>query len=253
MNTDLQIQQEARSASTIWTGSRSEGEGRLSTESGTLRDAAFSFRARYETRTGTNPEELLAAAHSASYAMALSDELARSELSATQIEVKAVVTLSWVAKHWTIDSIKLNLKASLHGSPSVLFLLAASRAKLNCNISRVLSIPVTVHSELQDFYPGSRAESEVVIYTSSYCQICGQAKELLVSKGIEYREVDLDQEPSEMADALKRRTGLMSVPQIFVGEHFIGTYDDLIRLDADHGLKALLGKNLGPKLVPLAG
>ena len=183
--------------------------------------------------------------------MALANELETSMLDATPIETKASVRIDLVDGKWTIQEVDLFLKASLRGASSLPFLVAASRAKANCPISRLLATKVTLHTELQDQHPGSEAEAEVVIYTSTYCQICGQAKTLLESQGIHYREIDLDQEPTEIADALKRKTGRMSVPQIFVGEHFIGSYDDLIQLDADHGLQKLLQPNEASKPTPI--
>ncbi len=83
-------------------------------------------------------------------------------------------------------------------------------------------------------------QAEVIIYTSTYCHFCGLAKSLLDVQGIRFCEIDLDLEPPELAEKLKRKTGLMSVPQIFVGGQFIGNYEDLVRLDKDNGLKRLL-------------
>lgn len=215
----------------------------MSTESGVLQHTPYSFAARFESQAGTNPEELIAAAHAACFSMALANELEISKLDATPIETKASVRMDLLNGKWTIQEVDLFLNASLQGAPSVPFLVAASRAKANCPISRALATKVTLHTELKNQHPGSETDAEVVIYTSTFCQVCGQAKTLLESQGIHYREVDLDQEPSEIADELKRKTGRMSVPQIFVGDHFIGSYDDLIQLDADNGLQKLLQPN----------
>jgi len=240
-----------RNGNAVWDGSLKNGHGELGTESGALNNAPYSFATRFGGQSGTNPEELLAAAHAACFSMALSNELEISKLNATRIETKASVKIDLVDKKWTIHEIDLFLYAHLGGAPSVPFLVAASRAKVNCPVSRLFSAKVTLHTELQGQHPGSDAEAEVVIYTSTYCQVCGQAKALLESKGIRYREVDLDVESPEIAENLKEKTGLMSVPQIFVGEHFIGSYDDLIRLDADHGLKPLLQPHGDSNVVPM--
>jgi len=229
-----------RNANATWDGRLKSGHGQITTESEVLKDASYSFSSRFEKGKGTNPEELLGAAHAACYSMALANELEAAHLSPTKIETQASVRIDLLEGKWTIQEVDLFLKANLEGAPSVPFLLAASRAKANCPISRVLLSKVNLHTELQDQHPDSETDADVVIYTSTYCQICGQAKTLLESKGIRYREIDLDVEPSEEADALKKKTGLTSVPQIFVGEHFIGSYQDLIQLDEDHGLDRLL-------------
>ena len=239
-----------RSANAVWDGRLKSGHGVLSTESGVLRNTPYSFATRFESQVGTNPEELLAAALAECFSMSLSNELEISKLPPTTIDANVSVRLELVDAKWTIQEADLFLKAHLFGTPSVPFLVAVSRAKANCPISCALSVKVTLHTEIEDEHPGSEAEAEVVIYTSTYCQVCGQAKALLESQGIRYREIDLDQEPAEKADALKRKTGLMSVPQIFVGEHFIGSYEDLIQLDADHGLRRLLQPERATKVLP---
>lgn len=229
-----------RNANAVWDGRLKEGQGGLTTESGVLKNTPYSFGTRFENQPGTNPEELLAAALAACFSMSLSNELAISKLPALRIAAKASVRIDLLDGKWTIQEADLFLSSNLQGAPSIPFLIAASRAKANCPVSRLFSAKVNLHTELVGQHPGSNLEAEVVIYTSTYCQVCGQAKALLESKGIRYREVDLDVEAPELAENLKQKTGLMSVPQIFVGTHFIGSYDDLIQLDADHGLKPLL-------------
>jgi osmotically inducible protein OsmC len=240
-----------RSANAVWDGTLKNGHGELTTQSGVLRNAPYSFATRFGSQPGMNPEELLAAAHAACFSMSLSNELEISKLSATRLETKASVRTDLADGKWTIQEVDLFLKANLGGAPSIPFLVAATRAKANCPVSRVFSARVFLHTELEGQHPGSDLEAEVVIYTSSYCQVCGQAKMLLESKGIRYREVELDLDPTDIAGRLKQKTGQMSVPQIFAGEHYIGSYHDLLQLDADHGLKALLQPNGNSRVVPL--
>lgn len=229
-----------RTATAIWDGKLQVGIGNLSSESGLVKNATFSYDTCFGTQAGTNPEELLACAYAASFSMALSSELETSQLSERRLETKASVRMEFEDGKWVIQEVDLFLKVHLGGASALPFLIATSRAKANCPISRLLSVKINLHTELEGQYPGSDLDEEVVIYTSSYRQIGGDAKALLESKGIHYREVDLDVDTTDIANKLKQRTGLTSVPQIFVGEHFVGTYEDLIRLDADHGLKALL-------------
>jgi osmotically inducible protein OsmC len=229
-----------RNGNAVWDGRLKSGHGVLSTDSGCLHNIPYSFASRFESAVGANPEELLAAAHAACFSMSLANELEISSLPPTKIETKASVRIEFVEKHWDIQEIDLFLTANLRGSPALPFLLAASRAKSNCPLSNAFAAKITLHTELQEQHPGSEKENEVVIYTSTFCQVSGKAKELLESKGIRYREIDLDIESPEFAEKLKQKTGLMTVPQIFVGEHFIGSYKDLVQLDTDHGLKQLL-------------
>ena len=242
-----------RNAKAVWEGNLEHGRGQLSTDSGSLKDIPYSFQTRFGDQIGTNPEELIAAAHAGCFSMALANELTASKLNPTKIETQATVVLELVDNKWSIHKINLFLRTSLQGSPSVPFLAAVSRAKANCPISRLLNAQVTVHTELLDHHPESEAEAEVTIYTSTYCQICGQAKNLLETHGIRYREIDLDVEPPEVAETLKKKTGRMSVPQIFAGDYFIASYEGLIQLELDHGLKKLLHSKKSSKSELKAG
>lgn len=234
-----------REANATWKGSLRDGRGEITSQSGALKNNSFSFGSFFNpfgvgTAPGTNPEELLAAAHACSFSMALAHELRVSIPDTIQFNTKASVRIHRFDDRWSIEESDLFLRANLGGAPSLPFLMAATRAKANCPVSRLFLTNVTLHTEIEAEHPGAEMDSEVLIYTSTYCQICGKAKELLETQGIRYREIDLDVEPPEIALRLTQRTGLMSVPQVFVGEHFVGTYDDLVHLNADHGLKLLL-------------
>jgi osmotically inducible protein OsmC len=229
-----------RAANAEWDGRLKDGQGLLSTESGILHSAPYSFATRFGNIPGTNPEELIAAAHAGCFSMSLANELEIAQLAASRIETKASVKIDMIDGNWTIREVDLHLKTSLWGAPSIPFLVAASRAKANCPVSRLLSARVNLLTEIQDLHLSPDDGSEITVYTSSFSHFCEKAKELLDSQGIKYREIDLDREPPEVAEAIHRKTGLTSVPQIFAGPHFIGSYKDLIRLDADHGLQQLL-------------
>lgn len=238
-----------RTANVVWDGKLKDGNGKLTSESGILNNVAFSYATCFESQLGINPEELLACASAASFSMALSNELEISQLSTTRLETKASVRIEVDDGIWAIQEIDLFLKAHLGGTAALPFLIAASRAKANCPVSRLFSAKINLHTELEGQYPGSDLDADVVIYTSSYRQVNGDAKALLESKGIRYREVDLDVDTTDIAQKLRERTGSTRVPQIFIGEHYIGSYEDLIRLDADHGLKALLQPSSNPQTV----
>jgi osmotically inducible protein OsmC len=172
-----------RSAHAVWNGRLKAGQGAISTESRVLQDSPYSFSTRFGDQAGTNPEELLAAAVASCFSMALSNELELAGLAATLIETHALVRIDFAEEKWSIREVDLFLKANIHGAPSLPFLVAASRAKAHCPLSRALAAQVKLHTELRDQHPGSEAEEEVVVYTSTYCQVCGRAKALLCSAG----------------------------------------------------------------------
>ena len=229
-----------RTSRVVWNGKLKDGSGKLTSESGILKNAACSYATRFGSQSGTNPEELLAGAHALCFSMALANELEISKQRATRLETTASIRVEFENGKWAIPEVDLFLKAHLGGESAIPFLIAASKAKANCPVSRLLSAKINLHTELEGQHPGSDLDAEVVIYTSSFRQIDGDAKALLESKGIRYREVDLDVDKTGIAQKLRETTGLARVPQVFVGEHFIGSYEDLIRLDADHDLTALL-------------
>ena len=133
-----------RKASARWQGSTQEGSGTLSVASGTLRDTPYSFKARFGDGKGTNPEELVAAAHAGCFTMALSFTLNNAGFTATAIETEAQLTMDPVDGKPTVKAIHLVTRAQVPGVSAAQFAEIASSAKVNCVISRALSPTITV-------------------------------------------------------------------------------------------------------------
>jgi osmotically inducible protein OsmC len=128
-----------RSASAIWHGGLKDGKGTISTQSSTLHDTQYSFATRFESGVGTNPEELIAAAHAGCFSMALSAQLTEAALPPDSIETTAVVTLDMKAPEGpTITKIHLTTKAKVPGITADKFHELANAAKAGCPISRLL-------------------------------------------------------------------------------------------------------------------
>ena len=127
-----------RSASAVWHGTLKEGKGTISTQSGTLKDTQYSFAARFADGVGTNPEELIAAAHAGCYTMALSAELTKAGFTPATIETSALVTLDLHGAGPTITKIHLMNKSSIPGIDKAKFDELANTAKVNCPVSKVL-------------------------------------------------------------------------------------------------------------------
>jgi osmotically inducible protein OsmC len=127
-----------RSASAVWNGSLKEGKGTISTESGTLKSAQYSFSTRFENGVGTNPEELIAAAHAGCFSMALSGQLTGASLVPDSIETTAVVTLEKTDAGFTVTKIHLTTKAKVPNATKEKFDELAKNAKEGCPISRLL-------------------------------------------------------------------------------------------------------------------
>ena len=128
-----------RSASAVWHGSLKEGKGTISTQSGTLKDTQYSFAARFAEGVGTNPEELIAAAHAGCFTMALSGQLTNAGFKPEKLETKADVTLRNVDGKPTIVSIALMTTAKVPGIDQAAFDTAAANAKAGCPISRLFA------------------------------------------------------------------------------------------------------------------
>jgi osmotically inducible protein OsmC len=133
-----------RKASARWQGSAQEGSGTLSVQSGTLSDTPYSFKARFGDAKGTNPEELVAAAHAGCFTMALSFTLNSGGFTATAIDTEAQLTMDTVDGKPTITAIHLVTRAQVPGITAAQFSEIASNAKVNCVISRALSPSITV-------------------------------------------------------------------------------------------------------------
>ena len=127
-----------RSASAVWRGSLKNGKGTISTQSGTLKETQYSFAGRFESGVGTNPEELIAAAHAGCFTMALSAELGNAGFTPESIETSAVVTLDLHGTP-TVTKIRLTTKAKIPGIDKAKFDEIAGGAKAGCPISRLLA------------------------------------------------------------------------------------------------------------------
>src|SRR5262245_65128399 len=126
-----------RGASAVWKGGLKDGKGTISTDSKVLSDTQYSFSTRFETGIGTNPEELIAAAHAGCFSMALSGQLGNAGLTAEKIATTATVTLEKTDAGFTITAVHLDVAARIPGADPKAFETAAGNAKSGCPVSRV--------------------------------------------------------------------------------------------------------------------
>ena len=138
-----------RTASAVWKGGLKDGKGAISTASGVLSNTQYSFGTRFEQGIGTNPEELIAAAHAGCFAMALSAQLGEAGLVAESIRVSATVALEKVAAGWTVTKSHLDVTAKIPGAGRAAFDKAAASAKAGCPISRLLNAEITMQATLE--------------------------------------------------------------------------------------------------------
>jgi lipoyl-dependent peroxiredoxin len=138
-----------RKASAVWKGNLREGAGVVSTDSGVLRDTPYSFSTRFENALGTNPEELIAAAHAGCFSMALTAQLMTLQLTAEKIATAATLTFEKLEPGWTITKIHLDVTARVPRASSEAFANAAASAKANCPVSRVLKAEITMSATLE--------------------------------------------------------------------------------------------------------
>ena len=138
-----------RIASAVWQGNLRDGTGTMSTPSGVLHDAAYTLATRFETKPGTNPEELVAAAHAGCFSMALSGKLAATNLTAERIATTATVTLEKTDAGQTVTAVHLKLTAMVPGATAESFATAAESARATCPISRLLNARITVAATLE--------------------------------------------------------------------------------------------------------
>lgn len=136
------------SASAHWQGDLKTGTGTISTRSSALQATAYDFRKRFEGAEGTNPEELIGAAHAACFSMALSGELGKAGMVAEAIDTTATVTLEFVDGAPTVTKIALDLTAVIPGADDAAFQAAAAAAKAGCPISRLLKAEITLTARL---------------------------------------------------------------------------------------------------------
>ncbi len=138
-----------RTASAIWKGGLKDGKGNLSTDSGVLNNTPYSFSTRFEDVKGTNPEELIAAAHAGCFTMALSGQLGAAGFVPESLQTTAALTMDKLDAGWTITAIHLDVKAKVPGASQEAFQAAASTAKANCPVSRVLNAKITLDASLE--------------------------------------------------------------------------------------------------------
>lgn len=133
-----------RTASAVWQGDLKQGKGTVSSESGVLNTTPYSFSTRFENVRGTNPEELIAAAHAGCFTMALSAALGKAGHVANRLATTATLTLEQVSGNWTITTIHLDLTGSVPGIDQAKFETIAADAKANCPVSRVLNATISL-------------------------------------------------------------------------------------------------------------
>ncbi|CAG8868925.1 Peroxiredoxin OsmC [Pseudomonas fluorescens] len=137
-----------KTASAIWQGGLKDGKGLLSTDSGALKQNPYGFNTRFEGSPGTNPEELIGAAHAGCFSMALSMILGESGLTADRIDTTAEVTLDKQPDGFAITAVHLILKAKVPGASEAQFIEIANKAKAGCPVSKVLKATITLDATL---------------------------------------------------------------------------------------------------------
>jgi lipoyl-dependent peroxiredoxin len=138
-----------RKATAVWRGDLKEGKGVISTESGVLSQTQYSFSTRFESGRGTNPEELIAAAHAGCFSMALSAELGKSGFAPESIQTAAILTMERLEGGWTVTQIHLDVAAKVPSADQAKFMAAANAAKAGCPISRLLNTTITLEARLE--------------------------------------------------------------------------------------------------------
>jgi osmotically inducible protein OsmC len=133
----------------IWKGGIKDGGGTISTESGVLKEAPYGFKSRFENGKGTNPEELIGAAHAGCFSMALSKMLGDAGLTPEKIETHAAVTLEKVGEGFEITSSHLDVTAKIPGTDQAKFEEIANKAKAGCPVSKVLKAKITMEAKLE--------------------------------------------------------------------------------------------------------
>ena len=137
------------SGSAVWSGGLKDGIGSISTQTGVLKEAPYGFKARFEDGPGTNPEELIGAAHAGCYTMALPGVLGEAGMTAQKLETTAAVTLDKVDGGFAITKVHLTLLATIPGADQAKFEEAANKAKVNCPVSKLLNAEITLDAKLQ--------------------------------------------------------------------------------------------------------
>ncbi|GAA0412880.1 OsmC family protein [Massilia aurea] len=139
-----------RDGSAVWSGGIKDGKGQVSTGSGALKDQPYGFNTRFEDAPGTNPEELIGAAHAGCFTMALSGQLGQAGLTADELRTKATVSMEKVEGGFSITAIHLELRAKIPGASQEAFDKAATTAKENCPVSKLLNATITLDAKLEN-------------------------------------------------------------------------------------------------------
>ena len=134
--------------SAVWRGGLKDGRGTISTKSGALKDYPYGFASRFEGKPGTNPEELIGAAHAGCFTMALSLILSEAKLTAEQMDTSAEVTLDKVGDGYAITAVHLSLKGKVPGASAAKFQELAEKAKAGCPVSKLLNAKITLDVNL---------------------------------------------------------------------------------------------------------
>ena len=138
-----------RSGSAVWKGGLKDGSGTVSTESGVLANSPYNFSKRFENEKGTNPEELIAAAHASCFSMALSLQLANAGMKAESIDTTATVTLEQTAGGFAVTSSHLDTTVRVANADKAAFDKAVDAAKTGCPISKLLNATITLNAKLE--------------------------------------------------------------------------------------------------------
>jgi len=138
-----------RKASAVWKGGLKDGKGTISSTSGVLSNTPYSFTTRFEGTPGTNPEELIAAAHASCFSMALSAQLAGANLTPESINTAATLTMEKLESGWTITAVHLDVTARVPNADAAAFQKAADNAKSGCPVSKVLKADITMSAKLE--------------------------------------------------------------------------------------------------------
>jgi lipoyl-dependent peroxiredoxin len=138
-----------RKAGAEWQGGLKDGKGTVTSTSGVLSNTPYSFSTRFEDQPGTNPEELIAAAHAGCFTMALSGQLGNRGMTAERIKTEATLTMDKLDAGWTVTAIHLDVRAKIPGADETKFQEAAQAAKTGCPISRLLNANITMEARLE--------------------------------------------------------------------------------------------------------
>ena len=137
-----------RKASAVWKGGLKDGKGTISAPSGVLKDTQYSFSTRFENGQGTNPEELIAAAHAGCFSMALSGQLGGANLTAESISTTVTLSLEKLDAGWTITASHIDVVGKVPGADAATFQKCAEAAEKGCPVSKVLNAKITMSAKL---------------------------------------------------------------------------------------------------------